>query len=175
MRKIFLTTIILLLAIYSSGQITDTITYNQKSKLNWTDFKEIEVVSDSSKGFNFSSSIQMRIVKVNVWTGVTTFEAYGIYYLSKNWISIVKKNNKMLEYFQLQFDIANSFAKQLEREINSKKINGAYKSKMEKIFKGFENRLNKIYQKMDTETLNGQNDELIETWKIKQKNGTLES
>ena len=80
MRKIFLTTIILLLATYSNGQIADTITYNQKSKLDWTDFKEIGVVSDSSKGFNFSSSIQMRIVKANVWTGVTTFEAYGIYY-----------------------------------------------------------------------------------------------
>jgi hypothetical protein len=167
MRKLFFILIVCLQTLYASSQTKNIISYNENSKLEWTDFKELDSIKDTLINYNFSTSIQMKIVKVNVWTGVTTFEAYGIFNLTENYVLKKLKNEQLLSYFQLQYDISNSWGKNLEKDINSKKINGAYNKKMEKVFKDYEGRLNKILQNMDIETKNGTNLEMINFWKVK--------
>ena len=173
MKKNIFIVLFLFQAIFTCGQTLNIVTHNTKPKLEWSDFKSEIMSIDTLKGFNFNCTIQMRTLKVNVWTGVTTFEAYGIYYPTTSWVLKSKKSDKLLTYFQLQFDISNAIGKQLEKEINVKKINGAYKNKMENVFKEYETRLNNILQKMDMETENGKNNSEIEKWDSKLKNGTI--
>ena len=175
MKKIFLVTIILFQFIYTKSQTKDIVCYNEKNKVEWLDFKELTDAIDSLKQYNFNTSIQMKTIKVNVWTGVTTFEAYGIYYLSNSWVLKAFKSEYLLDYFQLQYNISNSVAKHLEKDINAKRINGGNKHKMNKIFNEYVNRLNQILQKMDIETDNGKTIEIVNNWKTKLSNDTLEN
>ena len=173
MKNLFLFTILFLGVTHANSQTTDIVTYKEKSQLEWKDFKEIATGIDSIKQFNFSASIQMKTVKVNVWTGVTTFEAYGIFKPSNSWISTTYKTKLLLDYFQLQYDITNAVSKQLEKDVNSKRINGGNKNKMDKVFNEYSNQVNQVLQKMDIDTEYGKNIEATNNWKAKLSNGTL--
>jgi hypothetical protein len=156
------------------SQKTSFISYPEKNKLEWSDFNEITQNADTLINFNFDITIHMKTTKVNVWTGVTTFEAFGIYKLPTTWIVKSAETSQLLEYFQLQFDISNSIAKKLEADINKRRINGAYTKKMNSVFEEYNNRLNKILQKMDLETEKGKSIEKINTWRAKYNDDKLE-
>jgi hypothetical protein len=174
MKKTPFIALLLVQSIFTFGQTLEITTYVKKPKLEWSEFKGENIGDDTLKGFNFYCTLQMKTLKVNVWTGVTSFKAYGIYYPTKSWILTTKKSDQLLSYFQLQFDISNAMGTQLEKEINAKRINGGNKNKMEKVFKAYETRLNNILQKMDMETHYGKNINEIKKWHSKLKSGSLE-
>lgn len=173
MKKIFFTLIVLLQTFLSYSQTKNIVTYPNKSTINWTDFKEINTSKDTLPQFNFSTSIQMKTLKVNFWTGVATFEANGIIYPENCWVAKQCKNEQLLSYCQVQYEISNSIGKHLSKDINSRKINIGYKNKIESVFKEYESRLNLILQKMDSETHYGSDLEMINKWKDKLNNDTL--
>jgi hypothetical protein len=175
MRKYILLLSLCLLAFLAQAQNENLVTYPARNKVEWQDFREIESKKDTSRPFFFSTSIQMKTIKTNVWTGATTFEAYGITNTIDNWIYKEEKSEQLLGYCQLQYDIAHSVAKQLEAHINSKRINGAYEKKMHKIFAEYVSRLNQILRKMDQETQQGSNADIITQWRTKLASNTLES
>jgi hypothetical protein len=175
-KKMIFAFAFLLQSIATFSQKATFVSYTEKSKLEWTDFNEVtQQNADTSIKFNFDNTIHMKTTKVNVWTGVTTFEAFGIYKLPTTWIIKTAETNQLLEYLQLQFDISNSIAKKLETDINKRRINGAYKDKMKRIFDDYNTRLNKILSRMDSETLKGKNVEKTNEWRTKLTNNTLES
>ena len=84
----------------------------------------------------------MTIQKVNIWTGVATFEAYAIVYRNSSWVNQSFMCVELLDYFQLQYDISNFIAKQPENETNSKRINAENRRKISKIFYSYVDKLN---------------------------------
>src|SRR5690242_9985500 len=123
---------------FGFGQVNDTIYYSDLNKISWRNFREIPADTGTVIKANFATTIQMKTVSVNVWTGVTTFETYAIALPNLSWVQAGHKTDNLLRHEQLYFDISELFARKLETEINGKKINGARKNKMNTIFKAYE-------------------------------------
>jgi hypothetical protein len=156
-----------------NAQVRDSITYNTKSRLDWSDFKMIPNSEDTLRSSNLYVTIQMGYKKVNVWTGIATFEAYGFVLRDSSWVKPTFKSDLLLDYMQLQYDISNLLAKQLENEINSEKINAGNRKKTGKYFYFYVDKLERIINKMDNDTNYGRDENMIERWKNKYNNGLI--
>ncbi len=174
MKEIAYLFIIILQSNVIFSQKNAFVSYPEKNKLEWSDFIEITQNKDTLIKYNFDNTIQMKTTKINPWTGVTTFEAFGIYKLPTTWIVKSAKSSQLLEYFQLQFDISNAIAKKLEADINKRRINGAYTKKMNAVFEEYSKRLNQILKTMNIETENGKNAEKTKEWQAKFDENKLE-
>jgi len=165
--------LLLLLLIYSfSIQAQDSIVYSNVSKITWENFKGVPKTSDSARA-QISTTIQMKINKVNIWTGISTFSAWGIMYPTLSWVKNEYKNDYALNHEQLHFDISELVAKRLEIYINKEKINGGAKTKATKIFNEYLKMLYELQAKYDLETTSPINEKTQSKWN-EQIRGELE-
>jgi hypothetical protein len=159
----------------SKGNTTskgDTITYKTKNKLEWSDFKMNPDLSDSAK-IQLNLTIATFTEKADVWFGTIKVESFAGIRRDLSWVKPEFKNDLLLEYVQLKYDIANIYAKRAENEINKKKINASSTQKIGKIIESHIREMNQILEKYDTETNCGDNKDMIDKWKIKMVNGEL--
>lgn len=107
----------------------DTISVRSKNILEWSDFKMVpESSSDASAYIELTFGVFAK--KVNVWTGTITVESYGGIRRDLSWVNPQRKSQQLLDYLQLKYEIGHFFAKQSEKEINSKKINAGNVNKI---------------------------------------------
>jgi hypothetical protein len=151
---------------------SDTITYKTKNKLEWSDFKMNPDLSDSAK-IHLNLTIVTFTKKIDIWFGIIKVESFAGIKRDSSWVKSEYKNDLMLEYVQLKYDIANVYAKKAENEINKKKINAAFTRKIEKIIESHIKEMNFALEKYNIETDFGNNKEMIDKWKIKIMNGEL--
>ncbi len=149
----------------SYGQKKDSVLY--KSNISWSDFKANPPIN--SINGNLSCTIQMKTEKVNVWTGVTTFKTWSVFYPAESWVAESSKNDDLLAYFQGIMNICEVYARRLSKEVNSKKINGANKTKMTKIFQEYDKMNIEEQKKFEQETNFGKNTVQLESWTKKLK------
>jgi hypothetical protein len=174
MKRIILSILLLVPLVKVTAQVRDTMTYNVKSRLDWSDFKMLPDSKDTIKNANLYVTIQMIYKKVNAWTGVATFEAYGFVLRDSSWVKPGSKNDMLLDYLQFKYDVSNLIAKQLESEINNEKINAGNRKKTGKYFYSYIDKLDRFLIKIDKDTNYGKESAKLENWKQKYKNGLLE-
>ncbi|MFC6997388.1 hypothetical protein [Rufibacter roseus] len=109
-----------------SVQAQDLLVYESESKLVWADFKGEPPKFDSA-GARISTTIQMKAGKVNIWTGSTTYSAWGIMFPRHSWVKKEYKDDYTLNHEQLHFDISELVAKRLKIFINQQKVNSGKK------------------------------------------------
>jgi hypothetical protein len=150
----------------------DSITYNLKDKLEWTDFKMNPDLSNSSKIY-LDVTIATFTKKVDIWWGIITVESFAGVIRDKSWVKPDFQSDLLLEYVQLKYEIANFYAKSCEKEINKKKINAAFTNKISKIIEKYIDKMNLTFKKYDLETDFGDNQEMMDKWKAAVANGNL--
>lgn len=144
----------------------DTISLRSKKILEWSDFK---MTPQSNKDQNSHMELTFGVFtkKVNVWTGTITVESYGGIRRDLSWADPKQQSQQLLDYLQLQYEIGHYFAKQSEKEINSKKINAGNVNKINGIIETWLNARNKALNDLDAESDFGKNEESVGRWRQK--------
>ncbi|GAB2781914.1 hypothetical protein GCM10027275_27100 [Rhabdobacter roseus] len=150
----------------TKAQEGDTITYRSKKSLDWSDFKMSAVANNDLKA-HIELTFGVFVKKANVWTGVTTIESYGGIRRDLSWVNPQYKSQQLLDYLQLKYEISHYFAKKLEKEINSKKINAGNTNKINGIIETHINGRDKALDELDSESDFGNRAEIIDKWKQK--------
>ena len=150
----------------------DTISLRSKNILEWSDFK---MSPELNKDLNANIELTFGVFtkKVNVWTGVITVESYGGIRRDLSWVNPQRESQQLLNYLQLKYEIAHFFAKQSEKEINSKKINAGNVNKINGIIETYLNARDKALNEFDIESNFGNNAEVIDKWKQKLRNNEM--
>lgn len=92
----------------------------------------------------------------NALTGVASFKSFAYVYRDRSWVYPEHLHDpEVLAHAQLHFDITELYARRLEQEINSRKINGNNRLKMENIFTSFYDEMRQQQKLCDAETTGG--------------------
>jgi hypothetical protein len=113
------------------------VSYNPERKLIWKDFAGSPDYMDSSKAAQISTTIQLKSVKVNFWTGKAKFDGSAIMYKHKSWVKPGFMNEYVLAHEQIHFDIAYIAVKKLEADINTLNVNILNKSIIDAMYKNW--------------------------------------
>jgi hypothetical protein len=142
-------------SINAFAQIGDTLCYDKQPKLTWQDFKTVTgVKSDSTKAF-LSVTIQMRLLKANVWMGYGTYDADAIVFRSSSWVKDGAQDSLNLRHQQYAFILTELVASRLKQEVNEAKINLRWQKKIEKMFAKYESFARECLDAYRRETQNG--------------------
>lgn len=163
-------------AAFSQALIPDTLTYSSARKLSWSVFQAAVdenptadkaelpvtlVVQAESRIRPFhkaelATTISMVHTHTNALTGVATFKARAYVYRDRSWVfPAYIEDSGVLAHAQLHFDIAELYARKLEHEINSRKINGNNRIKMEAIFHSHYSQMRQEQKQCDADTQGG--------------------
>lgn len=167
MTRTLLTVTLVLLWTVSIGQSNDTIYYNARNKITWNDFKGTPTDTVKVLNAHLATTIQMRTTKVNIWTGVASFDVVAIAYKNLSWVKTDRKTDDELQHQQLQFDISEVIARRLKTEINNKKLNAGRQKKITEMFREFLNSLADMRKTYAVETKLGTDLVKQEEWEQK--------
>lgn len=110
----------------SDGQISETqtsIEWNEKRKLNWSDFKatsiskESNVAAVTSCGFGYKTNLVLPFSKPK-------FIVINAFYPEQSWVKKSEQSRpELLEHEQLHFDISEVYARRLRKALSLSKLN----------------------------------------------------
>ena len=169
MKKLILSTLLLLTVFGLKANEGDTITFKSKDKLEWSDFRMSPDPNNTLK-VHMDLTIATFTKKVNIWWGTITVESYAGIRRDLSWVKPQYESQQLLDYVQLRYEIANYFAKKSEKEINSKKINAGNTGRIRKIIETHIAEMNKALDEFDKESDFGNHSEIIDKWKQKLNN-----
>ena len=172
MKKIFFGVLLLLTFFNLKAIEGDSITYNSKSILEWSDFKMSPDINDSLNVY-LDLTIATFTKKINVLWGTITVESYAGIIRDLSWVKPQYKSQQLLDYVQLKYEIANYFAKKSEKEINRKKINAGFTKRISNIIESYIDAMNTTLKEYDIETNFGRNADIMNRWKDKLNNGEI--
>jgi hypothetical protein len=150
-----------------SGQSSDTIYYSQRDKVTWDDFITIQVDTAKLIMADLATTIQMKTTKVNVWTGVASFDVVAVAFKNRSWVTNNGKTDNELRHQQLYFDISEVIARRLKADINSKKINAGRQKKITETFQSYDKMLFEMHKSYDNDTRFGTDLEKQTEWEKK--------
>jgi hypothetical protein len=156
-------------------QAGESMIYSTERKLKWHDFWGEPDYSDPAKAAQISTTVQLRSVKVDFWTGKARFTGSAIMYKNKSWVKPGFKNDYVLSHEQVHFDIAYIAAKKMEADINKlKKVNILNKALIDVVYKNWHSIFLLNEQTYDLMT-DGGNDKEMQLYYIKLMAGELKA
>jgi len=165
--------ILIFCAIKSYGQDSkNKVYYYDSDSITWDNLKGTPNFSDTLQECFLSSTFELKLLKVNVWTGKSTFQGYAIAFPYDSWIKENCKNDRNHKYLQTIYDLAHLYSKRLEKQFN-KKYNPAMgilerqiNEAIDKYSKDFNNEIETYNQ----ETVYGRNELKINEWRERIRN-----
>jgi hypothetical protein len=169
MKKIILLLSLQLPLLLFSQAETDYITWNEKRKLVWDDFKaapqkwgDVAALTATHLGFSYKMS-----------NGKVSFTIECRFEKNKSWGLV--KNENILSHEQGHFDIAEIFARKLFKAVSAYEFNrNTFQKDLDDIYQSIVNEKEKYQQLYDDETNNSINKTNQELWLKKIKDGLME-
>ncbi|WP_179335304.1 DUF922 domain-containing protein [Winogradskyella costae] len=157
--------IIISLFFIGGTSIEDSVTWNEKTKLTWADFKAVpdlksNAAAVTASGITFGYGVKTsgeRIVDFS-----TTVEAH--FYPNKSWYIKEKGNHHILAHEQLHFDITELYARQFRAQIAALIVNQNVKEQMSRLHAEINEAVNETQQRYDEQTDHSMNVEMQEEW-----------
>ena len=169
MRSFLLVLIGLLITLRGLGQGRDSLIYCADRKLTWTDFKGKPKTSDKANGAQITVTINLKVKKVNFWTGKAKYDAFAVAFTDASWVKAAYKDAYTLAHEQLHFDIAHLYAETLEIELNSLNKSENQKEQVETLLQKYVKEMTDYQQLYDQETSGGNNMAKQKEWATKIK------
>jgi hypothetical protein len=143
----------------------ESVTWNEKTKLTWADFKAppsltSNAVAVTASGITFGYAVKTsgeRIVDFS-----TTVEAH--FYPNKSWYIKEKGNPHVLAHEQLHFDITELYARQFRAQITKLIVNQNVKEQMNRLHAKINEAVNETQKLYDEQTNHSMNIEMQEEW-----------
>lgn len=159
MIKVFLLTILALPLLYSPHRDDDYIRWDENRKLTWDDFKapaqklgNTAAMTTTHLGFSY-----------NVKNGKATYIIDCRFEKNRSWGLV--KNDWILKHEQGHFDIAEIFARKLNRDINKYEFDRTnFQKDLDGIYKAVVTEKEQFQQQYDDETDYSRNKPKQEEW-----------
>lgn len=163
MGKCFFLFVFYFFSVQSFGQEKYSVTYNPEKRLDWSDFQGVPDYADPSKAAQISTTIQLKSIKVNFWTGKARFVGSAVMYSNKSWVKPGFRNAYVLRHEQIHFDIAYIAAKCMERDINRLHVNILNKDLIDAIYRNW-HTIYLLHEKTYDLMTDGGNDEKMQLY-----------
>jgi hypothetical protein len=152
---------------------SDKLSYNESSKLNWSDINGI-VNSEDNLHIAYIVTILHTNEDIDIWTGNMSFTCQSIVFRDKSWVKPDYKNDNTLIYLQTMFDIAELQSLEYLYETNLCNANANYREIKSILY----NNIFKMYKTqelMDKETNYGKDVQKVKIWSEKIKTELIEA
>lgn len=133
--------------------------------LKWENFKGKPEKDDVVHGAVTYAGIDLQVEKVHLLSGEITFKAIGVFDQKNSWVKTEKRDPQLLAHEQLHFDIAELYARKLERKLNSLKLSRQDKKTIKKWQDHFRKAQLSLQKRYDHETLHGIRAKEQEAWR----------
>lgn len=134
MQKLTILILVFLLPCRSTAQKGEILIYDPGYRLCWNDFLGQPDISENSKGAQISTTLQLKSVKVDFWTGKAKFKALAVMEKENSWVRSNFKNDYVLAHEQVHFDIAYLIARKMEDDINKLRVSISNKKLINSLF-----------------------------------------
>lgn len=159
----------LLIAFSGLAQGRDSLIYSADRKLTWADFKGKPKFSDKASGAQITVTINLKVKKVNFWTGKAKYDAFAVAFTDASWVKAAYKDAYTLAHEQLHFDIAHLYAETLELELNNLDKSDRQQEQVEKLLQKYVKQMTDYQELYDQETSGGNNIARQKEWAAKIK------
>lgn len=146
------------------NQIRDKISYKQKNKLEWDDFKG--VMDDTTQApYLYYSTIKLKSTKQSFFTGVPkAFKTKSVFYRDVSSVKGSFKDTANLSHIQNLYDIGHMYASELENFLNSDEVNIRSYREIKGVLQVFLKEMYKEQSKYIEETNYGKNQRAQRRW-----------
>lgn len=131
--------------------------------LTWSEFKGKPEAHDHLHGAVTYAGIAIEIDKVDFW-GNMTFRAYAVFDRNKSWTRKNMNDSKLLAHEQLHFDIAEVYARRLEKRLNDMQLKRKEAKLAKRLHHKYNNEQLKVQALYDEETIHGLSEPVQARW-----------
>lgn len=166
--KIMLPLTALMIALFSFRQVSaqDTICWSATYKLTPKDFR---AKPDTDAQYPAKAVCGIKYIGHATKTSVQT-EAFGIFIRPKSWAILAKDDSLWLTHVQVNFDIAELFARKLRKTFSEYKFTYAtVQQDLDSLYDINHEEMNKMYESYEKETDHGNNYSWQTLWNNKIK------
>lgn len=156
-------------AFCQTGQINDTLHWNESRRLTWADFKGEALEYTGFAGECFCMNLA-NFERPNFFSK-TTFTVISVFDRSKSWVSPKTKNGIGLLFFQTMFDLYELHARELRKELSGTKFGADPTAVFQEKYNTSMTALTNEYNEFRKETKLGQDSDALLRWARKVKEG----
>ena len=143
----------------------ELISWNEKSKLTWEDFKakpdaESDAVALTASGITFGYSVKTKGEQIVDFSAIV--ESH--FYHNKSWYLNDKVTAYILNHEQLHFDITELYSRKFRQQLSKLKVNQNIKEQMDDIHVAINKALGETQGRYDEETNHSINEEKQKEW-----------
>jgi hypothetical protein len=140
---------LLIFCLCSSAQKSDSfVLYNQE--IGWHLFKGVP--NSDSLDARISTSINLEVIKVDIWDGSILFKAYAVMYPFNSWVKPDYADRYTLQHVQGHFNVTELCARKLQAELNRMKIKSRKSSTIQTIAAKWQKEMEEMQKPYDLET-----------------------
>ena len=125
------------LSLTTYAQQAGQISWNFQRPLTWADFKGKPEAHDDLHAATTYAGIRLEVEEVAFPSGKITFKTEALFDPTRSWAHPERIDEHVLAHEQLHFDIAEMYARQLVRKLNSLSLTSKNKHLAQKYFKQY--------------------------------------
>lgn len=131
--------------------------------LTWVEFKGQPEKHDHIHGAVTYAGIALEILNIDFW-GNVTFRAYAVFDGGRSWTKSGQGDEDLLAHEQLHFDIAEVYARRLEKKLNDMKLKRREARIAKKLHDQYNNEQLQVQARYDEETIHGLSKPIQARW-----------
>ena len=131
------------------------VVWQANQPLSWENFKGVPDKDDWVHGAVTYAGFDVQVEEVHFFSREVLFKVVAVFDQRQSWVKPEKKDSGLLAHEQLHFDIAELFARKLEKKLNSLKVSVHDKAVVKKWQDYFTKAQLSLQNKYDHETVHG--------------------
>lgn len=132
--------------------------------LTWSEFQGHPETHDHMHGAVTYAGIALEIENVDFW-GNMTFKAYAVFDRKKSWTRKNMNDRKLLAHEQVHFDIAEVYARRLQKKLNDMGLKRKDAKKAKRLHHKYNSEQLKVQAVYDEETIHGISEPVQAQWR----------
>lgn len=163
-RIIFFSIFMTILPEVFAQQQDDYVVWEEGNGLRWQHFKGAPDAGDQVHAAVTFAGIELKVEKVNL-LGEITFKAQAVFDQQQSWSYPNRQTATILQHEQLHFDIAEVYARKLERKLNALRIRQGQKAAAKKLLDRYTRAQLACQARYDRETVHGLHPQQQQAWR----------
>lgn len=140
--------------------------WSEEAPLLWSDFKGLPDAADTPYAAITYAGLDLDVSEVS-FSGLVTFKVRAVFDCRRSWAHPARKDAAVLAHEQLHFDIAEIFARRLERKLSYLQLRVRDKAKAKQLLAQYQRAQLKEQARFDRESMHGLNRAYEAAWRQK--------
>lgn len=156
--------LVLLIVGTGSAWAQSIVGWSAELPLRWSDFTGQPDNPDDVYAAATYAGLEMRVAEVSR-SGQVIYKVRAIFDSHRSWVHPHRMDDYVLAHEQLHFDIAEAYARRLERKLNALKLKVRDKEVAKRLLQRYNDAQHKDQQRYDKECVHGLNREKQVEWR----------